>query len=48
MSIFLRDLIRFSERVLVQIQPTMGEFLQKSSYQSLNDFSAIYWAVIRK
>ncbi|CAF4113732.1 unnamed protein product [Rotaria sp. Silwood2] len=47
MSIFIRDLIQLTERVLVQIQPTVGEFLKKSSYQSLNDFSAIYWAVIR-
>ncbi|CAF1052665.1 unnamed protein product [Rotaria sp. Silwood1] len=47
MSIFVKNLIRLSEHILVQIQPTIGEFLQKLSYRSLNDFSAIYWAVIR-
>ncbi|CAF1091829.1 unnamed protein product [Didymodactylos carnosus] len=47
MSVFLRDMMRLSERVLVMIQPSLAEFLQKASYQSLNDFAAIYWAVIR-
>ncbi|CAF4169552.1 unnamed protein product [Rotaria sp. Silwood2] len=46
-SRFLRNLMRFSERVLITVQPTIAEFLQKTSYQSLNNFAAIYWAVIR-
>ena len=32
--------------MLVTIHPTLSEFLQKTSYQSLNEFSVIYWAVI--
>ncbi|CAF5054599.1 unnamed protein product, partial [Rotaria magnacalcarata] len=47
MSNFLKYLIRFIERLLVPIQPTVAEILKKSSYQSLNDFSATHWAVIR-
>ncbi|CAF3342468.1 unnamed protein product [Rotaria socialis] len=47
MSNFLKYLIRFIERLLVPIQPTVAEILKKSSYQSLNDFSVTHWAVIR-
>ncbi|CAM4909258.1 unnamed protein product [Rotaria socialis] len=47
MSIFVRNIMRYSERILVMVQPTVAEFLQKTSYESLNDFAAIYWAVIR-
>ena len=46
-SIFLRDMIRLSEHVLIHVQPIVEELLQKSSYKSLNDFSTIYWATIR-
>jgi hypothetical protein len=46
-SVFMRNMIRFSERVLVTIQPTVTQFLQTTSYQSLNEFAAIYWAVIK-
>ncbi|CAF0917324.1 unnamed protein product [Didymodactylos carnosus] len=47
MSIFLRNMMRFSERVLVMLQSTLAEFLQNTSYQSLNEFATSYWAVIR-
>jgi hypothetical protein len=47
MSTFLKNLIRFSEHVSVKIQPTVDEFLQKSFYRSLDDFSAIYCAAIK-
>ncbi|CAF1024726.1 unnamed protein product [Adineta steineri] len=46
-NIFLKDIKKFSERILVQIQPTIGEFLKRTSYQSLDEFSRIYWATIR-
>ncbi|CAF0875007.1 unnamed protein product [Rotaria sordida] len=48
MSTFVRNIMRFSERILVTVQPTIAEYLRKTSYQSLNDFSTIYWAAIRK
>ncbi|CAF1334201.1 unnamed protein product [Rotaria sordida] len=48
MSIFMKNMMRLSERILVMIQPTLAEFLQKTSYQSLNEFAAIYWAVIKR
>ena len=44
---FRRDLIRLSERVLVQLQPTLAELLQRMSYRSLDDFARIYWPVLR-
>jgi hypothetical protein len=47
MSTFMRNMMRFSERVSVMVQPTVAEFLQKTSYQSLNEFAAIYWAIIK-
>ncbi|CAF3595516.1 unnamed protein product [Rotaria sp. Silwood1] len=47
MSTFVRNIMRYSERILVMIQPTIAKFLQETSYQSFNDFAAIYWAVIR-
>ncbi|CAF5035505.1 unnamed protein product [Rotaria sp. Silwood1] len=47
MSTCMRNVMRFSERLLVTVQPTIAEYLQKTSYQSLNDFAAIYWAAIR-
>ncbi|CAF3462404.1 unnamed protein product [Rotaria socialis] len=46
-STFATNIMRFSERTLVMVQPIVAEFLQKTSFKSLNDFSAIYWAVIR-
>jgi hypothetical protein len=46
MSIFMRNMIRFSERVSVMIQPTLAKFLENTSYQSVNEFVAIYWVVI--
>ncbi|CAF4823011.1 unnamed protein product, partial [Rotaria socialis] len=46
-SSFARNIMRFSEHTLVMVQPIVAEFLQKISFKSLNDFSAIYWAVIR-
>ncbi|CAF4711072.1 unnamed protein product, partial [Rotaria sp. Silwood2] len=39
--------MRYSEHVLVRVQPTVAELLQKSSCQALNDFAAIYWAPLR-
>ncbi|CAF1305635.1 unnamed protein product [Rotaria sordida] len=47
MSTCMRNFMRFSERILVTVQPTIAEFLQKTSYRCLNDFAAIYWAAIR-
>ncbi|CAM4883176.1 unnamed protein product [Rotaria socialis] len=47
MSIFMRNLMRSSERILVSINPKMSELLEKSSYAILNEFCALYWAVIR-
>ncbi|CAF5191014.1 unnamed protein product, partial [Rotaria magnacalcarata] len=46
-STFVRNMMRFSERTLMMVQPIVAEFLQKTCFQSLNDFVAIYWAVIR-
>ncbi|CAF1612201.1 unnamed protein product, partial [Rotaria sordida] len=48
MSIFIRNIMRFSERVLVMIQPTVAKFLQKTFYQGLNEFTVIYWAVTKR
>ena len=42
-SVFRQDLLRFSERILVQLQSYIDEFLRKSSFSSLNQFIAIYW-----
>ncbi|CAF1097430.1 unnamed protein product [Adineta steineri] len=47
MSTFMNNMMKFSERVLITLQPTIAKFLQETSYQSLNDFATIYWAVIR-
>ncbi|CAF0948665.1 unnamed protein product, partial [Didymodactylos carnosus] len=47
MSVFMRDMMRMRERVLVRIQPSVALFIEKTSYRSLNEFSAIYWAMIR-
>ncbi|CAF1161225.1 unnamed protein product [Rotaria sordida] len=47
MSIFMRNMMRFSEHVLVMIQPTVARVLKQTSYQSLNEFAAIYWSVIK-
>ncbi|CAF1669510.1 unnamed protein product, partial [Adineta ricciae] len=47
MSEIMKYLLRFTDRILVQIQPTVALFLQQSSYQSLDDFAIIYWSVIR-
>ena len=47
MSIFMAHMKKFTERILVSIQPTVNELIEKSSYQCLNEFSRIYWAVIR-
>jgi hypothetical protein len=42
LSIFMRNIMRLSERVLVMAQPTIAEYLQRTSYQSLNRFASIY------
>ncbi|CAF1186849.1 unnamed protein product [Rotaria sordida] len=47
MSTFMKNMMRFSIHKLVILQPKIAEFLQKTSYKSLNNFSTIYWAVIR-
>ncbi|CAF4731740.1 unnamed protein product, partial [Rotaria sp. Silwood2] len=46
-STYIRNIMRYSEHVLVRVQPTVAELLQKSSCQALNDFAAIYWAPLR-
>ncbi|CAM4959090.1 unnamed protein product [Rotaria socialis] len=48
MSIFMRNIMRFGERTLVMIQPTVAAFLQKTMYQSLNKFTTIYWAIAKR
>ncbi|CAF2569715.1 unnamed protein product [Rotaria sp. Silwood2] len=47
MSVFMRNLLRYSERVLVLLHSTISKLLEKTSYESLNEFCSIYWAVIR-
>ncbi|CAF4258505.1 unnamed protein product, partial [Rotaria sordida] len=47
MSTCMRNIMRFSEHVLVIVQPIIAEILQKTFYQSLNDFATIYWAAMR-
>ncbi|CAF2822529.1 unnamed protein product [Rotaria sp. Silwood2] len=47
-STFIRNIMRFSERVLVMIQSTVARFLQKTLYQGLNEFTVIYWAVTKR
>ena len=46
MSTFIRNMMRYSERVLVLVQPTVAKFLEETSHVTLNEFAAIYWAVI--
>ncbi|UJR12234.1 hypothetical protein I4U23_016411 [Adineta vaga] len=46
-STFMRNLIRYAQRILVVIQPLVAKFLQKTSHESLNEFVTIYWAVMR-
>ncbi|CAF3852881.1 unnamed protein product [Rotaria sordida] len=46
MSTFIKNMMKFCERTLVIIQPKVTELLQKTSYQGLNEFAAIYWAII--
>ncbi|CAF4695937.1 unnamed protein product, partial [Rotaria sp. Silwood2] len=45
-SNFVKNMMRLTERVLFMLQPKITEILEKSAYQSLNDFATIYWAVI--
>ena len=46
-NIFINQIMRFSRRVVESIQSLLAKLLSKMSYQSLNDFSMIYWAVLR-
>ena len=46
MSIFIKNMMKFSERTLVIIQPKLTELLQKIFYKSLNEFGEIYWGGI--
>ena len=48
MSIFMKNIMRFSERTLTIIQPIVAEYLQKTSYQSLNTFVFNYWIVAKR
>ncbi|CAF1466508.1 unnamed protein product [Adineta ricciae] len=47
MSIFMRNIMRYSEYVLLSIHPIISKLLEESSYESLNQFCAIHWAVLR-
>ncbi|CAF1051816.1 unnamed protein product [Didymodactylos carnosus] len=47
MSVFMRNLMRYSEYVLLSIHPIISKLLQESSYESLNEFCVIHWAVVR-
>jgi hypothetical protein len=46
-SIFMRNLMRSTEHILVSIQPTVNEFLEKTSFESLNEFAVIYWSIVQ-
>jgi hypothetical protein len=48
LSTLMRNMMRYSERVLVMIQPTVAKFLQETFYTTLNKFAAIYWAVTNR
>ncbi|CAF1324840.1 unnamed protein product [Adineta steineri] len=48
MSTFMVNMMRYSERVLVRIQPIVAKFLQKTSYQGLNEFVVTYWAILKR
>ncbi|CAF4241271.1 unnamed protein product [Rotaria sp. Silwood2] len=45
-SNFVKNMMRLTERVLFMLQLKIIEILEKSAYQSLNEFATIYWAVI--
>ncbi|CAF0949176.1 unnamed protein product [Rotaria sordida] len=47
MSVFMRNLMRYSERVLLSIHPIISKLLQENSYEILNEFCSIHWAVVR-
>ncbi|CAF4331847.1 unnamed protein product [Rotaria sp. Silwood2] len=47
-TVFLSNMIRYSEHVLVTIQPRIAKLLREASFQLLNNFVSIHWAVIRK
>ncbi|CAF4862913.1 unnamed protein product, partial [Rotaria sp. Silwood1] len=47
MSVFMRNLMRYSEYLLLSIHPIISKLLEESSYESLNEFCAIHWAVVR-
>ncbi|CAF3964773.1 unnamed protein product [Adineta steineri] len=46
-KVFMNNMIRFSQRVLVIVQPTIEKFLCKTSYESLNEFTVMYWTVMK-
>ena len=46
-TVFMRNLMRCTERILVSMHPIVNERLEKTSCESLNEFAAIYWAVVR-
>ena len=46
-SVFMRNLMRCTERILVSIHLIVNECLERTSFESLNEFAAIYWAVVR-
>ncbi|CAF4941742.1 unnamed protein product, partial [Rotaria sp. Silwood1] len=39
--------MRMGERVSVTVQSAVTELFEKTLYQSLNEFAAIYWALIK-
>ncbi|CAF4981090.1 unnamed protein product, partial [Rotaria sp. Silwood1] len=47
MRVFMRNLMRYSEYLLLSIHPIISKLLEESSYESLNEFCAIHWAVVR-
>ena len=47
MSVFMRNLIRWRERILVKIRPAIAQFLHETSYQSFHQFTESHWGVIR-
>ena len=46
-SVFLRNLLRWRDRILVDLQPAIAQFLHDTAYQSLHQFTEQHWPVIR-
>ncbi|CAF1128844.1 unnamed protein product [Adineta ricciae] len=47
-NLFIRNLRRHSERILVALQPTITQILQDNVSYALNRFAVSYWTVLRR